>query len=660
MISAVYIFLLLFIALAGAALTYSPRKEPVLFTLRAAALGAFLLLIANPVWKTVKQQKTKARLVLIQDRSQSQAKYLPLSDSIITELIKDKAFKQQLDVSVVYLGDTLYGHKPDLLSRQTAVYASLQALNALKPEKTREAWVLLTDGIQTRGPDYRFLGGTLKNVRIYPLVLGDTIERPDLELGPVEYNRRTGKGNFFPVEIPVYYRRAESPVQTRLEVWENGRLKVQKTIRLDRHQSYRKVALTFREDQPGWHRYHIRVQAFEGETDTLNNSRTIQFLVVDQRARIAIVYGGLHPDAGVIRRALESDRHNRVQIQKQWTTADRADVIIALQPKAKQIEAIRRAGKPVWWITGMATDWQTLNRLAGWFAKQAPGNETRYYYPQWNEGFDLFSLLPPEGLVLPPLKDYSGTNRVEKTARVLWYGREENGGKAQPLMAISPGRREAVTFGQGLWRWWIYARKDNKQDFIQQMIRRTVMYLRQKPGKDLLEIKHADRYDAGTPVVLSVKALTPLWEPNPSARLTLTLRGPETERKTVPLYYENGFYKAYLEHLKPGFYTYDIYYQDYRLHKKGGFQVTPFTAEKRFTQAWTGALNELARGTGGRLFYPGQLDSLKNTLTNEPWLKPRLSSHVTERPLRDIWWWLLVPVLLLAIEWFYRKARGLV
>jgi hypothetical protein len=140
----------------------------------------------------------------------------------------------------------------------------------------------------------------------------------------------------------------------------------------------------------------------------------------------------------------------------------------------------------------------------------------------------------------------------------------------------------------------------------------------------------------------------------------LTLRGPETERKTVPLYYENGFYKAYLEHLKPGFYTYDIYYQDYRLHKKGGFQVTPFTAEKRFTQAWTGALNELARGTGGRLFYPGQLDSLKNTLTDEPWLKPRLSSHVTERPLRDIWWWLLVPVLLLAIEWFYRKARGLV
>ena len=91
------------------------------------------------------------------------------------------------------------------------------------------------------------------------------------------------------------------------------------------------------------------------------------------------------------------------------------------------------------------------------------------------------------------------------------------------------------------------------------------------------------------------------------------------------------------------------------LSKQGNILIKEIVSEKINTVANHQVLNLLAKKTGGKLFYPEQLDLLeKELLTNEQ-IKPITYSQNTTKLLIDLKWLFWLVISLLASEWLFRK-----
>jgi hypothetical protein len=91
------------------------------------------------------------------------------------------------------------------------------------------------------------------------------------------------------------------------------------------------------------------------------------------------------------------------------------------------------------------------------------------------------------------------------------------------------------------------------------------------------------------------------------------------------------------------------------LSKEGNILIKEIVSEKINTVANHQVLNLLAKKTGGKLFYPEQLNLLeKEVLTNEQ-IKPITYSQNTTTLLIDLKWLFWLVIGLLAAEWLFRK-----
>ena len=650
---------LILLAMMLAAWIYPPRRRPLLFLLRTLSLFFVFLFLWNPRFVHRKSRRIRPVLTFIQDVSASQKPYIHRSDSLANAWTNDKDLKKHFDIRRVYFAAGLYNRKPDSLPWQTAISQSLSSLHESHSSGNREAWILLTDGIQTAGKDYTYIARFWKNLRIYPVLLGDTTRFPDLSIEHTEYNRETGKGNFFPVNISFRYQGKKVPVETEVVISEKGHVLRREKLRFNSQRRYIKKHWSFQAKNPGWHTYKIILRPLDGEKNITNNTAYLRFRVIDRRANILILYGGLHPDAGALRRILETEKNYHITIHRNIPTGKTYDLIVAIQPTARQVEQIRQAGRPVWWITGIATEWKGLNTKAGWFQKRLSVSTPVNYIPEPAENFHLFQLPEPPAFPLPPLRDVYGNLTMETGTEVLWYGHLEGDTARVPLWVIYPTRYEAATFGQGLWRWYVQEKKNTSSvRYLREAVLRTAAFLMHKPHRGLLQVEHQRHYDAGTQAVILIRALNTLYEPRPDAHLVFRLHTPDGHHRTIPLFYENGVFKAYLDTLGPGFYRYEVHYRDYDLHRYGGFQVDSLPAEFRLRLAATSSLQQLARSTDGKLFFPDSTDNLRHLLLNDPFFKTRLKEQTRRIPLTDHSLWLWLAVLMLVLEWIYRKYRG--
>jgi hypothetical protein len=71
-------------------------------------------------------------------------------------------------------------------------------------------------------------------------------------------------------------------------------------------------------------------------------------------------------------------------------------------------------------------------------------------------------------------------------------------------------------------------------------------------------------------------------------------------------------------------------------------------------------LNELARNNNGELYFPSQLDELKDNLLKSDEFRPVQRNNGKIVSLIDIQWLLVILVLAFSIEWMIRKYNGLI
>ena len=90
----------------------------------------------------------------------------------------------------------------------------------------------------------------------------------------------------------------------------------------------------------------------------------------------------------------------------------------------------------------------------------------------------------------------------------------------------------------------------------------------------------------------------------------------------------------------------------------GKFNVQEIQLENYVTTADHSLLYALSDKYGGRVYYPGSLATLGETLLNDESLKPVVYQSVGSQPLLNFKWVFFILLVLLSAEWFMRRFFG--
>jgi len=138
-----------------------------------------------------------------------------------------------------------------------------------------------------------------------------------------------------------------------------------------------------------------------------------------------------------------------------------------------------------------------------------------------------------------------------------------------------------------------------------------------------------------------------LYGPDSADTLVATLQGAG-----------DGVYRAEFSGLTPGTYRFEgRSFVDGEAIKTdtGRIQITHYSLEQRETTPNFGALQTIARETGGKYAHISNINELESTLTGAP----VAVSEEVEIPLRGDWRFLAVFIIALSVEWFIRKRLQL-
>ena len=119
-------------------------------------------------------------------------------------------------------------------------------------------------------------------------------------------------------------------------------------------------------------------------------------------------------------------------------------------------------------------------------------------------------------------------------------------------------------------------------------------------------------------------------------------------------------YNLNLGVLDVGKYTFVAKVKDSEQIKTGGFHVRAIQLEQLYTVADHKLLFQLAKSSGGELFYPSQFDEIISAIKKSKNNFISISSKEKLKVMINIPLLLLALLLVISLEWFLRKFNGLI
>lgn len=671
------VLLLIVAAIAAGGLVYyqyyfkskvTGSRRHLLAFLRFVAVFTILLLLINPqiISETVQQEKRK--LLVLSDNSMSMQysgadtavrdwiNKLDLPDIDNRFDLRFYRFARQLQT-----GDSLSFSEP-----VTDINRALREMNDVYA-RDEAVLLLLTDGNQTFGADYEYFGATAK-FPIYPVVFGDTTKYEDLRIDQVNLNRYAFLKNQFPVETFVSYQ-GNSSVNALFSIYLDNKKVFGEELSFNELQNSRRINTLLEADRVGVKSLRVALSVLPQERNKENNTRTTSVEVLDEQTQVAIVSDIMHPDIGVLKKAIQANEQRLVSIIKpsgseiDWAAYD---VFILYQPNAsfRNIYSyLNNTGASRFTITGTKTSWGFLNTVQSSFEKEY-SDLSDEVLPILNSGFSIFDIGPIDFGSYPPLESTLGDILITKPHDIILEQRIRGVNIGEPLFAViqEEAIREAVLFGENLWKWRMQSYRNNQNfELFDEFLGKIIRYLSSNRSKTRLSLDYEKTIIGLDKARIRAAYFDQAYQFDGNAEIALIVRpagnGTPIERNML---LKEGYYEVDLSDLEPGDYSFTVEVKNEKLSKSGAFSILDYDVERQFLSSDHLKLDRLSGRTGGKLYFPEQADSLIAELTGQNAYLPRQRSEQKVVSLVDIKFLLITIVLALALEWFLRKYHGLI
>jgi hypothetical protein len=667
-------------------------------SLRAISLAAVGLLLFTPELTLIWQRSEKINTIFLVDRSAS----MGIKERGITRIGRANALYQDLTKRIKQNAQvTLYAFDvdtskidqrfPDTTSTGTDIYHALEAI--IKKEKNPDAVILISDGNFTSG-DNPLYADFLQRSTVYTVGLGDTVEVPDLLISDVKFSKLVYQGKSTPVEAEIMIQgMGQSMVSVILS--QNNKILDLRKMEIEGDGRIYPVPFEIIPDKLGLNRYEVKVEGLAQEAERNNNRYVFNIEVLKGKIQVGLVASQPNLDVKFIRLLLTNMED--VQVNTMISKRGMQSYIASLNQVLDSLDVLVLHDFPV-----RSTPPELLSMIDNRLKKQkvptliivsqqVTGPQVQFI----NKFFPLKSVTPlarpietqvtPSAesghisilnvfdnlannqkfwLKCPPIKYPFSRVQTESGSKMLLQTRASFGGRNALLPVLQAynqrGRQSLLLLGSGFWRWhFLLAEQREFQDGWKNILRNMVRWLSSGDQASNVIVTTAKKeFQVGESVHLKAQVYDGSYNAVTDGLVRFQITGPsgsfeveseltaawEYAGKFVPI--ADGNYqieaKAWLNDVQLG-------------QAQTEISVTPVNNEFTYTRQDYRFLKALAEKSGGKYFSEQDAGQLLDHLD----ISSRL---VREEETFDIWNklpMLLVIIILLSIEWFFRKRKGL-
>lgn len=624
-------------------------------------LSIFTLLI-NPKIVRKKLITVKPDLIITVDNSESILfnRQDSMVKALTNDLLSNKDLNKRFRISSYSFGNTLRNNSNfTFQENKTNIYTALTELNSLFKKQTAPI-VLISDGNQTYGNDYKYFKS---DQVIYPIIIGDTVQPSDLKIDRVNVNAFSYLDNNFPVEVFIQFSGNET-IRTKFIVKEKNKIIFSKNISFSKNKRSEIIELKLPAESIGKHLYQAYITPFNHEKNIKNNKKIFSVEIFDEQSNIGIVYDVLHPDIGMLKRSIESNKQRKVHlvdVNSKDPVQTEMDVFILYQPNSKfknVFKKIEELKKSYFIVTGTKTDWIFLNDIQNDFQGNMT-QTTERYFPVYNSKFTTFYTEDIGFADFPPLDNIFGTIKFSAGAQMVLSNKVNGVELNSPMLVVysNGNNRRAVLFGENIWKWRSNYYATNKS-FISfdRLINSIIQYLSIRKKKVPIELNYDSYYHANEEIKIKAKTYDSNFNFDKNAILELKIKGMEESISFVLTGFE---YEVVVSNLQSGNYNFTVKDIKSGIKSEGAFTVDEFSVEQELGHSNVQDLNRVALNSNGIGFYSDQKDKLIDLLLENKNFVSVQKEEVSKDSFID-WKWLLGLIIVsLTLEWFIRKYRGL-
>ena len=671
-ITVLYIIIAAIVALGIVVFQYLYKQKAkskinlLLAFLRFIGVFGLLLLLINPKFSQKTYTLEKPNLVILADNSSSISENGAELNELMSSIGASDKISDRFNVASYKFGTGL--EVLDSLSFDEKYSNFHKSLTDLKNIYSREQTItlLLSDGNQTIGEDYSFFKSNESNA-INTVVLGDTTLHKDISVGPILTNKYAFLKNKFPLETYISYQ-GKVAVSATVLVRMDNKVVHREKVELNADVNLKTISIQVDANSVGTKNIRVEVTKLKDERNVNNNIRSSSIEVIDEKTKIALVSDVLHPDLGALKKAIESNEQREVSFLKPNTANNLEDIdlFIFYQPNAKfkkLFDFVKDRNFNSFVITGIQTDYNFLNRSNLGFEIEN-GYPEQEVFGLLNNGFSKYDIANFDLTDFPPLLSDAGPVLITTAFEPLLGTQIKGKDIQQPLLTVleQNSNKKALLLGENLWKWRVQTYRNtgafsNFDEFIANLVR----YLTSSKNKDRLNVDYEKIYEGSNNTIITATYFDEAFLFDPNAKISIKVTDIKTKNtQTSPMILKNGYFEADLSNLIVGNYSFVVSVENYQKSETGSFVINEFNLENQFVSSDYLKLEKLATNSGGKLYYPSQIDELISDLEEKDTYVPTEKSTENIVSLIDFEILLAIIVFAFASEWFIRKYNGLI
>jgi hypothetical protein len=578
-------------------------------------------------------------------------------------------------------------------SGRTDIAGALSEAAASLESENFRGLVLLSDGRYNAGRNPLHAADRFP-VPIHTVTLGDTTSRRDVQIRRVLTNEVAYRDVALPMEVGVRHD-GFGGQRVTVRVMNRGQVLGQEQVVLPQQPGETTVRLEVVPDTTGLVRYDVSVSRSRDEFTYRNNSQSVTIRVLESRQRILLLAGAPDPDLTAVRMALGTDEAMQIELmvrspaggyfQGPFPNPTDFDLLV-LQgyPSAgtstadlDRLASAIQDDTPVLFLLGPSTDLRLMQRLGPALPVQPrairngriEGVAVLSAAGRQHPIFDLASGVPADAwTALPPLTVTDVTWQSAPDAQILATAAIRNVPLDDPVVIVRrrSGARSAALLAYGGWRWNNLPPSFEVYDPVWPgLIGNLVQWLAAPEDDRPVRIRPAATvFEGGESVEFFGQVYDESSQPITGATVDIEVRTPTGD--ILPFAMRSigsGRYRADAGTLPEGTYTYAASASADNLDlgsDRGTFSVGALALEFRDTRADAALMRQLAIRSGGTAVFPGDVSSLADSIGASGTVVPRQRVVTSSIRLWHRYPFLAVIMVLLTIEWFMRKRRGLV
>lgn len=653
-------------------LSLTNLQKGLLAFLRFLSLFLIFLFLLSPVIERIRKIKQLPILAVAFDNSQSVQSYASSFDQLKQNL-KDR-FDSDYQLEFWSFGEQVENTESFTGTGRRSDYG--QVIKSLKNNyinKNIGALILFGDGIYNHGQNPDNLASGLK-FPVYTLGVGDTTRKTDALIRNVKTNKLAFLKNKFPVEIEMKFSKLKNKM-AYIDIENNRKQVYSSTISISSDDDFKLEFVNLEATDPGLQHYKIRIRAFDGEVNLKNNEVEFVIQIMENKQKILILSDGPHPDLGAIRNSIGELQNYETKLLTGNEVPDSLSsyslIVLNQLPSGKNtasklLTKIKESRIPVLFLIGPNTLLEQLNSLEMGLKISASKN-TEEVQALIDDHFSLFTLTDETKEILetsPPLVAPFGNTEVAPMMQNLALQNIRNIQTGKTLMAFGTDKSRKIGFilGEGLWRWRLYNYQESgNHDSFNEFIQKTIQYLALRENEDNFNLYHPALYQETDQIELTAELYNDSYELVNTPDVNIRIQNDSLRELNFQFDRTSDFYRLNAGNLQPGDYTYEAETTLGIQHftEKGNFSIVKNDLEIQNTRADFGLLYQLSEQSGGQFYPVENQGTLFDTISGNKQITVQQHRQTIQTEWINLKMLFLLLIILLGIEWFFRKYWGI-